>query len=182
MTTGKMRRWKRRDRASDDVRGEWADQGHSRTDEVAAAGIPDTMLFSGASRRDFIASRKIALVRVPPAPLSHRHDHSTLRPPFNGHATFIRRKTSVRVNKYGDHGTVSDTRDANGRAGPQRFSRASTRSLAQTSSRLAHWPPPFRGTATKPKIVRHKPDEKPQRAKPRGWRLTRAMFSEFEEE
>ncbi|MCP1998160.1 hypothetical protein [Nitrobacter winogradskyi] len=77
---------------------------------------------------------------------------------------------------------MSDTRDANGRAGPQRFSRASTRSLAQTSSRLAHWPPPFRGTATKPKIVRHKPDEKPQRAKPRGWRLTRAMFSEFEEE
>jgi hypothetical protein len=77
--------------------------------------------------------------------------------------------------------TVSNTRDLK-RAGLHRLSGASTRSLAQTSSRLAHWPPPFRSTAAKPKIVRHAPDEKPQRAKPRGWRLTRAMFSEFEEE
>ena len=62
------------------------------------------------------------------------------------------------------------------------ISSAQTHSLEQTPSRLAHWPPPFRSTASKPKIIRHKPDEKPQRAKPRGWRLTRAMFSEFEEE
>ena len=62
------------------------------------------------------------------------------------------------------------------------LSSAQTHSLEQTPSRLAHWPPPFRSTAAKPKIIRHKSDERPQRATPRGWRLTRAMFSEFEEE
>jgi hypothetical protein len=76
---------------------------------------------------------------------------------------------------------VSDTRDPKG-TGLHRFSATPTRSLEQRPSRLANWPPPFRSTAAKPKIIRHKLDEKPQRAKPRGWRLTRAMFSEFEEE
>jgi hypothetical protein len=45
---------------------------------------------------------------------------------------------------------------------------------------LAHWPPPLRGQASKPVIMKHQPGEPIHRAKPRGWRLTRAMFSEFE--
>ena len=46
-------------------------------------------------------------------------------------------------------------------------------------SRLAHWPPPFRSGQTQPKIIRHEVNEKPKLAKARGWRLTRAMLSEF---
>jgi hypothetical protein len=76
---------------------------------------------------------------------------------------------------------VNSTRDPK-RVGLNQFSAMRKSSLGQGPSRLAHWPPPFRSTVAKPKIARHKPDEKPQRAKPRGWRLTRAMFSEFEEE
>lgn len=104
------------------------------------------------------------------------------RPPFDFAAFFNERATFMQKDSMiGEPWNVSDTRDFKS-TGLHRFSRASTRSLAQTSSRLAHWPPPFRSTAAKPKIVRHTPDEKPQRAKPRGWRLTRAIFSEFEEE
>jgi hypothetical protein len=44
---------------------------------------------------------------------------------------------------------------------------------------LAHWPPPMRGKEVKPVIMKHEPDEPIKRAKARGWRLTRAMFSEF---
>jgi hypothetical protein len=106
-------------------------------------------------------------------PVTHR---STLQRHFNQHATFL-----PKASMTGGSWNVSDTRDPKG-TGPHRFSAAPTRSLEQRPSRLAHWPPPFRGTAAKPKIIRHKPDEKPQRAKLRGWRLTRAMFSEFEEE
>lgn len=47
-------------------------------------------------------------------------------------------------------------------------------------SHLAHWPPPLRGQETRPVIMKHQPGEPVHRAKPRGWRLTRAMFSEFE--
>lgn len=107
--------------------------------------------------------------------MARRHD-STFGRSFNERATFMQKDSMI-----GEPWNVSDTRDFKS-TGLHRFSRASTRSLAQTSSRLAHWPPPFRSTAAKPKIVRHTPDEKPQRAKPRGWRLTRAIFSEFEEE
>jgi hypothetical protein len=49
-------------------------------------------------------------------------------------------------------------------------------------SKLAHWPPPFRSGQTQPKIIRHEPGEKPKLAKPRGWRLTRALFSEFSDD
>jgi hypothetical protein len=49
-------------------------------------------------------------------------------------------------------------------------------------TKLAHWPPPFRSGQTQPKIIRHEPGEKPKLAKPRGWRLTRAMFSEFSDD
>ncbi|WP_375412665.1 hypothetical protein [uncultured Bradyrhizobium sp.] len=48
--------------------------------------------------------------------------------------------------------------------------------------RLAHWPPPFRSGRTQPKIIHHDASEKPKLAKPRGWRLTRALFSEFSDD
>jgi len=49
-------------------------------------------------------------------------------------------------------------------------------------SRLAHWPPPFRIVATKSKTITRSRAEAPKRATARGWRITRAMFSEFDEE
>jgi hypothetical protein len=52
----------------------------------------------------------------------------------------------------------------------------------RAESRLAHWPPPFRNSQTPAKGIKHPPGEPAKRAKPRGWRLTRAMFSEFEED
>ncbi|KJC37210.1 hypothetical protein UB31_33695 [Bradyrhizobium sp. LTSP849] len=46
---------------------------------------------------------------------------------------------------------------------------------------LAHWPPPHRGKESKPVLVFTKlaEGEPAKRARPRGWRLTRAIFSEF---
>ena len=44
---------------------------------------------------------------------------------------------------------------------------------------LAHWPPPQRGKENKPVFMKHPEGEPVKRAKPRGWRLTRAIFSEF---
>jgi hypothetical protein len=44
---------------------------------------------------------------------------------------------------------------------------------------LAHWPPPLRGQEVKPVFTKHPQGEPAKRAKPRGWRLTRAIFSEF---
>ena len=55
-------------------------------------------------------------------------------------------------------------------------------STSSEGSRLAHWPPPFRSVSVKPIIIKHPRGELPKRAKPRGWRLTRAVFSEFEED
>jgi hypothetical protein len=49
-------------------------------------------------------------------------------------------------------------------------------------TRLAHWPPPFRSGQSQPKIVRHQPGENPKLVKARGWRLTRAQFSEFSDD
>ena len=49
-------------------------------------------------------------------------------------------------------------------------------------SRLAHWPPPYRGASSKPIIMQHPQGVVPKRATARGWRLTRAIFSEFEED
>jgi hypothetical protein len=48
-------------------------------------------------------------------------------------------------------------------------------------TKLAHWPPPFRSGQTQPKIVRHKASETPKLAKPRGGRLNRSLFSEFDD-
>jgi hypothetical protein len=48
-----------------------------------------------------------------------------------------------------------------------------------TGTHLAHWPPPQRGKESKPVFIKHQAGEPIKRAKPRGWRLTRAIFSEF---
>jgi hypothetical protein len=55
-------------------------------------------------------------------------------------------------------------------------------SASMEGSRLAHWPPPFRSGTSKPIIMKHPRGETPKRATPRGWRLTRAQFSEFQED
>jgi hypothetical protein len=75
---------------------------------------------------------------------------------------------------------VANARDPGSRS---RSSRASfeNRSLDTEGVRLAHWPPPFRKLPAKPKIERRVLTEEPKRATPRGWRITRSMFSEFEE-
>ena len=46
-------------------------------------------------------------------------------------------------------------------------------------SHLAHWPPPTMGRELKPLEVKHKSSALIRHATRRGWRLTRAMFSEF---
>ncbi|XUJ34160.1 hypothetical protein ACQ5SK_44150 [Bradyrhizobium japonicum] len=51
-----------------------------------------------------------------------------------------------------------------------------------TGTHLAHRPPPQRGKESKPVFVKHAAGEPAKRAKPRGWRLTRAIFSEFSDD
>lgn len=55
----------------------------------------------------------------------------------------------------------------------------SMRASETSGTHLAHWPPPHRGKESKPVFVKHPEGEPAKRAKPRGWRLTRAIFSEF---
>ncbi len=47
---------------------------------------------------------------------------------------------------------------------------------------LANWPPPRYERAAPPMRVKHQEGEPVKRAKPRGWRLTRAIFSEFSDD
>ena len=47
-----------------------------------------------------------------------------------------------------------------------------------TGTHLAHWPPPHRAKESKPVLIADSAGEPAKRARPRGWRLTRAMFSE----
>jgi hypothetical protein len=48
---------------------------------------------------------------------------------------------------------------------------------------LAHWPPPRHEREAPPMLkVKHQSNEPVKRAKPRGWRLTRALFSEFSDD
>jgi hypothetical protein len=49
-------------------------------------------------------------------------------------------------------------------------------------TRLAHWPPPYRSLEASPRTIKHARGEVPKRATARGWRMTRAMFSEFDDE
>ncbi|MCA1545248.1 hypothetical protein I6F36_00260 [Bradyrhizobium sp. BRP19] len=56
------------------------------------------------------------------------------------------------------------------------------RASETTGTHLAHWPPPLRSKENKPLFIKHPEGEPVKRAKPRGWRLTRAIFSEFADE
>jgi hypothetical protein len=47
------------------------------------------------------------------------------------------------------------------------------------ATHLAHWPPPRVAKESAPIVTRHAPNETAHHVKPRGWRLTRAMFAEF---
>lgn len=70
------------------------------------------------------------------------------------------------------------------KATPDRKGLSPTYLLASetTGTRLAHWPPAQRsldrGKDSKPVLVTQAAGEPAKRARPRGWRLTRAMFSE----
>jgi hypothetical protein len=76
--------------------------------------------------------------------------------------------------------SVAETR--NPKAGDRSdFAPFEARALDTDGTRLAHWPPPFRSLEAKPKAVKRPRGETPKRATPRGWRITRAMFSEFDE-
>jgi hypothetical protein len=68
---------------------------------------------------------------------------------------------------------VTDTRQ------PRGFGLLHPNSSETEGTHLAHWPPPHRGQETKPVFMKHQPGEPVKRAKPRGWRLTRAIFGEF---
>jgi hypothetical protein len=72
---------------------------------------------------------------------------------------------------------VNDTRDK--ATGDRGLVSLHVRASETEGTHLAHWPPPMRGQETKPVFVKHQPGEPAKRAKPRGWRLTRAIFSEF---
>ncbi len=54
-----------------------------------------------------------------------------------------------------------------------------TRPSEATGSRLAHWPPPIHESESPSIRVKHKSGEPVKLAKPHGWRLMRALFSEF---
>jgi hypothetical protein len=51
-----------------------------------------------------------------------------------------------------------------------------------TGTHLAHWPPPHRGKEGKPVLITQAAGEPAKRARPRGWRLTRAMLSDGDDE
>jgi hypothetical protein len=72
---------------------------------------------------------------------------------------------------------VSDTRNRS----PDHKGIASLHARASETAgtHLAHWPPPQLSEEVKPITIKHKAGEPANRAKPRGWRLTRAMFAEF---
>ncbi len=65
---------------------------------------------------------------------------------------------------------------------PGKFLSRYVRASETVSTHLANWPPPLRGKENKPVHMKHQPDEPVKRAKARGWRLTRAIFSEFADE
>ena len=62
------------------------------------------------------------------------------------------------------------------------LSSALVRASETTGTHLAHWPPPLRamerGKDSKPVLVTQSAGEPAKRARPRGWRLTRAMVSD----
>ena len=70
-------------------------------------------------------------------------------------------------------------KDSSGRRG---LSSMHVHASETMGTHLAHWPPPQRGRESKPVFMKHTADEPAKRAKPRGWRLTRAIFSEFSDD
>jgi hypothetical protein len=70
---------------------------------------------------------------------------------------------------------VKNSRSSDGRG----LSSLSVRAGETVSTHLAHWPPPRYDRAAPPIRVKHEAGERVKRAKLRGWRLTRAIFSEF---
>lgn len=69
-----------------------------------------------------------------------------------------------------------------GSAGRKGLSSRHVHASETSGTHLAHWPPPLRGKESKPVFVKHAAGEPAKRAKPRGWRLTRAIFSEFSDD
>ncbi|WP_315811057.1 MULTISPECIES: hypothetical protein [unclassified Bradyrhizobium] len=51
-----------------------------------------------------------------------------------------------------------------------------------SGSHLAHWPPPALSSELKPMPIKHRANEPVKHATRRGWRLTRAMFAEFQDD
>lgn len=76
---------------------------------------------------------------------------------------------------------VTDTREPKTAAGGF-FTLSRARPGKTRGSRLANWPPTFRAKTSRPILMKHAPGETSKVAKPRGWRMTRAVFSEFSED
>ncbi|GLH75421.1 hypothetical protein SSBR45G_03290 [Bradyrhizobium sp. SSBR45G] len=51
-----------------------------------------------------------------------------------------------------------------------------------SGSHLAHWPPPTLAHELKPMPIKHRTNEPVKHATRRGWRLTREMFAEFQDD
>jgi hypothetical protein len=52
-----------------------------------------------------------------------------------------------------------------------------------SGSHLAHWPPPTLSHELKPMPIKHQSKNEPvKHATRRGWRLTRSMFAEFQDD
>jgi hypothetical protein len=78
--------------------------------------------------------------------------------------------------------TVADKRKPS--PDPKGTAAMQARASGPAGSHLAHWPPPMRAVHSKATVTVHRQGEPVQhniRAR-NGWRLTRAMFAEFEGE
>jgi hypothetical protein len=66
---------------------------------------------------------------------------------------------------------------------PKTVSFMHVRPSETAGTHLAHWPPPRQERESPAMLkVKHSSPEPVKRAKPRGWRLTRAIFSEFSDD
>jgi hypothetical protein len=66
-----------------------------------------------------------------------------------------------------------------GSSGRRGLSSLYIRASETMGTHLAHWPPPRYEREATPMRIKHQAGEPIKRGKPRGWRLTRAIFSEF---
>jgi hypothetical protein len=66
-----------------------------------------------------------------------------------------------------------------GSSGHKGLSSLYVRASETAGTHLAHWPPPRYEREAMPMRIKHQAGEPIKRAKLRGWRLTRAVFSEF---